>query len=574
MPKHQRRVPSETEESEGGREPPAPKSYALRSRRKDIPDIPLPTTNRRGRSKSAATDNESPPSASASTTTGTHVQDVLDVTRPVVKSRKKHVATGSAGPNFGPGDHRKGKKKRSAVTTSTAGVALSPLLEGDSASSAPPAAQVAASAVLELQRPVTPPPTSRLSTARHFASIGREFIPPIEESAATPFKPVDYASRASLATRLLSSIVEPFVHHTSSLPKNSSPLTMIESSPQRRSSSVPAVASRCAPTEEPVIPALNLIHASDSRSSAGPSVIPFDVNAFSTPPVPGYVSSEDEHLPRQPSKVATFRPRPRPKNTSIRTRAPSPLCSPTIAVLQTRERSPDSSDGEEKDVRAEIEEQDELTLDGNQACASEHEDDEDDRSAEQDETCCVLQAAAAASSVEHPAAEQPAELVDEGADDDSSDADPSYQSFSQIAAEKAKRQQNQQDAWTCLKEAVEAQSKSSNVASGKPAARRTEPDDGVTTGSDAVDDMDDEDDWEDEEPVVKGKGKGIGGLRGAPTKQATADCEAFGEATRAAAIALCEKYGLKLQTVMTRCRHGKVFFTLELPVQTITDGLP
>ncbi|KAF7965335.1 hypothetical protein HWV62_44315 [Athelia sp. TMB] len=435
------------------------------------------------------------------TTTGTPVQDVLDVTRPVVKSRKKHVATGSAGPNFGPGDHRKGMKKCSAVTTSTAGKALSPLLEGNR----------------------------------------REFMPPVEESTATPFKPVDYTSRASMATRLLSSIIEPFVCRVPSLPKNSSPLTMIESSPQRRSSSVPAVASRRTPTEEPVIPALNLIRASDSRSSVGPSVFPFDVNAFSTPPVPGYALSEDEHLPHQPSKVATFRPMPRPKNTSTRTRAPSPLCSPTIAVLQTCERSPDSSDGEEKDLRAEIEEQDELAHDGDQARASEHEDDKDS----------VLQAAAAASSVEHPAVEQPAELVGEGADEDSSDANPSYKSFSQIAAEKAKRQQNQQDAWTRSKEAVGAQSKSSNAASEKPAARRTEPDDGVTTGFDADDDMDDEGDWEDEEPVVKGKGKGIGGLRGAPTKQAITDCEAFGEATRAAAMALCEKYGLKLQTVMT-----------------------
>ncbi|KAF7964496.1 hypothetical protein HWV62_6887, partial [Athelia sp. TMB] len=476
MPRHQRRIPSETEESEGGGEPPAPKSYALRSRHKDIPDIPLPTTARRGRSKSATTDNESPPSDVPSTTKETRVPDVEDVGRPVVKSRKKHVATGSAGPNFGPGG-RKGKKKRVPETASTGGAALSPLLEDSSVSSAPLASQVADSAAPEPRRPVTPPPASRLSTSRHFASIGREFLPPIEENTATPFKSVDYASRASLATRLLSSIAEPYVRRGSSLPNNSSPLTALETSPQHRSSSVPAVASRRGRTEEPVIPALNLIRASASRSSFGPSDHAFDVDAFSTPVVPGYASSEDGPLPRQPSKVATFRPRPPPKNALTSARAPSPLCSPSIAVLDSHGRSPESSDGDEEHVRAEIEEQDELTHDGVEAGVSDVEDAEDDRSTPQDKAPCVPHAEPAASVVEHPDPDLLEELVGEGADDDSSDADPSYQSPSQIAAGKAQRQQKQQDAWARSKEAVGAQGKASNTGSRKAVESRTEPDD-------------------------------------------------------------------------------------------------
>lgn len=146
MPRASRRLPSETEESadeEGAANSPVPqKTYALRSRKKDIPNIPLPSTDRRSRSRVPPSDGEEQVASPA--TKRKHVgEDEEPEVTVTPKSKRLNVATGKAGPRFSSAERKLRKKRRAAGgDVGSSGRALPTVQEQDSVSaSAAPSAQ-------------------------------------------------------------------------------------------------------------------------------------------------------------------------------------------------------------------------------------------------------------------------------------------------------------------------------------------------------------------------------------------------------------------------------------------------
>lgn len=384
-----------------------------------------------------------------------------------------------------------------------------------------------------------------LPSSTHFALIGRQFTPPLQ---TPPSRTSQYVSRASFAARLLSSISRPYGARVSSVPHTSSPLTVLD----RSSSMPPSGTHSVVPTVK--IPAFNLIPPSGSAESNGHSAPAVDVDAYSTPVVRGPVSSDF-----QPS----FTPAPRLPGIKFDTRAKIitpevllPPASPTIAVLRKRSAAvPDVPSDADASAREPSEEQEVDQLESD----SEHDVFQESRASnvasdvERGPQSSSL-TSATKGHVNSQGVGRDDHLHDDlsnlnDVEDDSDDveADPSYQSLAQEAADKAHRSKKQDEAWEASMRAV-------GVERAKtPSAARARGEDDVTTGFDSVDSTG-ESDGEDDHTMRKGKQ--AAGSRGPPSKEAIADCEAFGEATRAAADALCAKHGLKLQTVMTRAGLG------------------